>query len=382
MLLLGTAAFLDYHTYNLMLPAGRVLTFGKADFQETPSAPSHIQNNTTLNTSSDGNAQEFSIAIRAANAIPSNPKKAVTHVNQSLYNGSYSNTGEIKITGSHDTLTSTNATNFTKAKVNPVAAVEDEKWVKKVLWGGEAFKKSKFEWQLFLSPTLSYRKLTSSTNEITYVYRGVPYDNVEKSTPVNNLVTHKPAIGAEAGANLIYKVSNSFLIRAGVQLNYSRYQLRAFPTKPELTTLAVTDNGSDSINVISTLQNFSGAGSSWLNNEYFQVSMPVGFELGLMGNSTLKWNIAASAQPVYNFANNVYLLSTDFKRYGQDQALVRKWNINAGLETYVSYNMGSFKWQAGPQLRYQLMSSYKDPYPVKEYLVDFGFKIGVTKTIR
>jgi hypothetical protein len=212
----------------------------------------------------------------------------------------------------------------------------------------------------------------------------VPYSTVQKNTTINNLVTHKPAIGAEVGANVIYKLTDNFLLRAGLQLNYSRYQLRAYASKPEQATLAVVSNplGTDSINVISTLQNFSGSGSSWFNNEYFQVSVPVGFEWGVLGNSTLRWNIAASAQPVYNFANNVYLLSTDFKRYGQDPSLIRKWNINAGIETYVSYNMGSFKWQAGPQLRYQLMSSYKSQYPVKEYLVDFGFKIGVTKTLR
>ena len=213
------------------------------------------------------------------------------------------------------------------------------------------------------------------------VYPTIPR---QKSTSVDNLVTHKPAVGAEVGANVIYKLTDNFILRAGLQLNYSRYQLRAYASKPEQTTLAVVSNplGTDSINVISTLQNLNGNGSSWFNNEYFQVSLPVGFEWGVLGNSTLKWNIAASAQPVYNFANNVYLLSTDFKRYGQEPSLIRKWNINAGVETYVSYNMGSFKWQAGPQLRYQLMSSYKSEYPVKEYLVDFGFKIGVTKTIR
>jgi len=123
-----------------------------------------------------------------------------------------------------------------------------------------------------------------------------------------------------------------------------------------------------------------GSSSSWLNNEYLQISLPVGFEWSVLGNETLKWNIAANAQPVYNFANNVYLLSTDFKYYVQDPSLIRKWNINAGIETFVSYDMGSFKWQVGPQLRYQLMSSYKNAYPIKEYLVDFGFKIGVTKT--
>lgn len=389
LLLLGTAVFVDYNTYNLMLPTGRVLTlnnFGLQDnnSQGSSSSASLIQINSTLNQSSGVTSHESAGVTKARTAFPGFAKKVMTHVGRTSDKETYFNDNETKIAGSEDALTANNGnTNFTKAKASPAAVVEDEKWVEKVLWGGEAFKKSKFEWQLFLSPTLSYRKLTSGISEITDEYRGIPYSNVEKSRSVSNVVTHKPGIGAEVGANLIYKVSNNFLLRAGLQLNYSRYQLRAYPTKPELTTLAVIDNGSDSINVISTLQNFSGTGSSWLNNEYFQVSMPIGFELGLLGNSsTLKWNIAASAQPVYNFANNVYLLSNDFKRYGQDQSLIRKWNINAGLETYVSYNMGSFKWQAGPQLRYQLMSSYKSPYPVKEYLVDFGFKIGVTKTIR
>lgn len=260
-----------------------------------------------------------------------------------------------------------------------------EQNVKKVLWGGEVFRKSRFEWQLFFSPTVSYRRMTSGLSEIKEVFRGIPYSTTDESNSVNNMVTHKPAIGAEVGANLIYKLSDHFILRTGLQLNYSRYQLRAFPAKPELTTLAVLEKPTgvtDSINVISTLQNFSGSGSSWFDNEYYQVSMPVGFEWGVLGNSDFQWNIAASAQPVFNFANNVYLLSTDFRRYGQDPSLIRKWNLNAGVETYVSYNMGSLKWQAGPQFRYQLMSSYKSEYPVKEYLMDFGFKIGVTKTIR
>lgn len=260
-----------------------------------------------------------------------------------------------------------------------------EQNVKKVLWGGEVFRKSRFEWQLFLSPTVSYRRLTSGLSEIKEVFRGVPYSTTNESNSVNNMVTHKPAIGAEVGANLIYKLSDHFILRTGLQLNYSRYQLRAFPAKPELTTLAVLEKPtgiSDSINAVSTLQNFSGSGSSWFDNEFYQVSMPVGFEWGVLGNSYFQWNIAASAQPVFNFANNAYLLSTDFRRYAQDPSLIRKWNLNAGIETYVSYNMGSFRWQAGPQFRYQLMSSYKSEYPVKEYLMDFGFKIGVTKTIR
>lgn len=252
--------------------------------------------------------------------------------------------------------------------------------IKKVLWGGEVFKRSKFSWQLSFSPTISYRRLTSGIQDITEVFSGIPNRLDQEVTTVDNSVTQKPAIGAEAGVALTYKLTNNFLLKAGLQLNYSRYQLKALPIKPERATLAVV--GRDSVTVPSSLMNYGGRGASWFNNEYYQLSMPVGFEWGVLGNSTFKWNIAASAQPVYNFSNNVYLLSTDFKNYAQDPSLVRRWNLNAGVETFVSYNMGSFKMQAGPQLRYQLFSSYKNQYPIKEYMVDFGFKIGITKTIR
>lgn len=390
LLLLGTAVFVDYHTYNLMVPFNKVLTFNNDHFRKSnlPPVPAAALNAPGLPLTSPS-ANEDENSIQGAPLSASSAKKTIVP-SKSLLTGnasdSYANNDDIEIAGPEISPVHSNETDIV---VNPQASAkaeenDDTKKINKVLWGGEAFKRSKFEWQLFFSPTISYRKLTSGTDEITDVFRGVPYSTVQKNTTINNLVTHKPAIGAEVGANVIYKLADNFLLRAGLQLNYSRYQLRAYTSKPEQATLAVVPNpwGTDSINVISTLQNFSGNGSSWFNNEYYQLSVPVGFEWAVLGNSTLHWNIAASAQPVYNFANNVYLLSTDFKRYGQDPSLVRKWNINAGVETYVSYNMGSFKWQAGPQLRYQLMSSYKSQYPVKEYMVDFGFKIGITKTLR
>lgn len=383
LLLLGTAVFVDHHNNHNLSGTNR-LTFHNNNFKGSDlpivQGSGLLPASSTLDDNNDRPAQLASVpAILLSKASHYKAKPVIEREDND--DGDYTDDKSLEIAAGAKNLPSFTGLN-TAGTANDDH--DEETKVKKVLWGGEAFKKSKFKWQLFFSPTVSYRKLTSGISEITEVFRGVPYSTAEESTSVTNLVTHKPAIGAEAGASLVYKVSDNFSLRAGLQLNYSRYQLRAFPTKPEQATLAVISKpeGADSINVISTLQNFSGSGSSWLNNEYFQVSLPVGFEWGVLGNSTLKWNIAASAQPVYNFANNVYLLSTDFSRYGQDPSLIRKWNINAGVETYVSYNMGALKWQAGPQLRYQLMSSYKSQYPVKEYLVDFGFKIGVTKTLR
>ena len=55
-----------------------------------------------------------------------------------------------------------------------------------------------------------------------------------------------------------------------------------------------------------------------------------------------------------------------------------RWNVNTAVETFVNYSTGRISWQVGPQVRYQLLSSFIDKYPVKENLFDFGLKIGLS----
>ncbi len=396
LVLLGTVFFVDHQYYSPHNP-NRQFSGRETDIKKTEQKVIPQWRTINNNLSEYSNPKNFEGESKYTPDEPSAAKITVTLPEKTSLIAQVAGKGEDIIsksqspnafTDSESTVTNINSSENNKSEVAQLLTTNNpenrEAETKKVLWGGEPFQKSKFEWQLFFSPTISYRKLTSGVDQISEVFRGIPYSTVEEAHSVSELVTHRPAAGAEIGANLTYKLADNFLLRGGLQLNYSRYQLKAFVAKPEETTLAVIakPTGPDSINVISTLQNYSGRGASWFNNEYLQISMPIGFEWGVVGNSVLRWNIAASAQPVYNFANNVYLLSTDFTRYGQDPSLIRKWNINAGVETYVSYQMGSFKWQAGPQLRYQLMSSYKSQYPIREYLVDFGFKIGVTKTLK
>lgn len=394
---LGSAVFVDYETFNYVIPGKK--TASAFIISNTTPQISQLNNNTV---GSQNNVAEKNNRLIKENTAPvkqsANKLLVVQKQSATTINDDDSSVNET--TASNDNNYAENddiynhtaiaknvlAANIPPLKKNDVKDAEKETAVRKVvLWAGEAFKKSKVGLQISFSPTVSYRRLTSGLSEITDIFREIPYRNGEQSTPVNKLVNHKPAIGAEAGAHITYKLTNNFTLRGGLQVNYSRYQVSAFDSKPEQTTLALQGNHGrvDSVNLISPYRNYSGAGASWLNNEYLQISMPIGFEWTVLGNkSPLKWNVGASAQPVYNFANNVYLLSTDFEHYVQDPALIRKWNINAAVETFVSYDMGSFKWQVGPQFRYQLMSSYKSQYPIKEYMVDFGFKIGLIKTIR
>jgi hypothetical protein len=108
--------------------------------------------------------------------------------------------------------------------------------------------------------------------------------------------------------------------------------------------------------------------------------MPIGAEVNLIGDDKVQFGVGGTLQPTYVLGDRAYLLSTDYKNYAQVPWLIRRWNVSSGLEAFVSYNTGKMKWQVGPEMRYQLLSSFISKYPVKENLFDFGLKIGVSLT--
>jgi len=245
-------------------------------------------------------------------------------------------------------------------------------------------KSKRISWQLAFSPTVNYRRLTGSRNEKTY-FASAPNIPVSAGLDgsVGNLVNHKPALGFELGTHGHLALNNKFTVKAGLQFNYSKYDIRAFKTPAELTTIALnSQTGNNTIVGVSDLRNFGGTSPTDLKNQYFQLSMPVGLEFRLFGNDRLQFNVASTIQPTYLLNSNTYLITTDFKNYAKEPSLVRKWNVNAGAEAFIAYVRGGVKWQVGPQFRYQLLSSYQKEYPIKEYLMEYGIKIGITKTIR
>jgi hypothetical protein len=104
----------------------------------------------------------------------------------------------------------------------------------------------------------------------------------------------------------------------------------------------------------------------------------VGAEVKIHGNEEVYIGAASTIQPTYILGDQAYLISTDYKNYAQVPSLMRRWNVNTNMETFVAYSTGKLKWQVGPQVRYQLLSSFVDKYPVKENLFDFGFKVGIS----
>jgi hypothetical protein len=246
--------------------------------------------------------------------------------------------------------------------------------------------KNKTEWQIYVTPSVSYRKLVGKATDIPFNFTGNIYNtNSISNSDVNLAVHHKPSMGLELGTALVYPLTKFLRVKAGLQLNYNRYDIRAYNYKPEVATFGVVNTGgisARSINTVSYYRNYNGNSQNILKNERFMLSIPLGIELELFGNDRVKFNVASSIQPTYVFNTNSYLISTNLKNYAKEPRLVRDWNVNAGMEAFLSIKTGKVTWVTGPQVRYQLYSSYKDNYPISEHLIDYGFKVGVTTTLK
>lgn len=240
-------------------------------------------------------------------------------------------------------------------------------------------------WQMYFSPSISYRRLEGKASRYIYPYSGFPYSaNYGFARDVKDAVRHRPSAGMEIGTALLYPLSKKIRVKAGLQFNYNAYQVEAYSYVPELAPFGSNGPGTfaNTVNTTAYYRNFNGFDRTMLKNSHFMVSMPLGFEITLAGNDRLKFNVASTIQPTYVINNQAYLVSTNLKNYAQEPSLYRKWNVNAGAEAFLSMNTGSFNWVIGPQFRYQILSSYKDKYPIKEHLMDLGFKVGVNKRLR
>jgi hypothetical protein len=239
--------------------------------------------------------------------------------------------------------------------------------------------------QVYFSPSISYRRLVGQATQSNFVYTGLPYSaNLGFPTDVNKAVTHKPSLGMEIGAALSYPITSNLRFKAGLQFNLNNYDIEAYNYTPEMAplTAAGSPGYNRPINTVSYYRNFFGFSRTWLRNSHFMVSTPVGLELNLPAGRRMSLNVASTIQPTYTLRNNSYLISTNLKNYAQEPSLYRDWNVHAGAEAYLSVSKGSYRWIAGPQIRYQLLSSYKDNYPISEHLIDYGMKFGIQKTIR
>ena len=242
-------------------------------------------------------------------------------------------------------------------------------------------KPGKFSFLMYLAPSISYRKL-SEDNDVLKSNTSGPV-SISQVSDVNDVVRHKPSKGIEGGATLLYDLTHKVRIKTGFQFNVRQYNIDAFKSNSEISSIALVENNRiDTINTITNFRNYNGNSSTELQNRYYQLSMPIGMEWEIVGNKRFQFNVAGSIQPTFILNRSAYLLTTNFKNYAENDNLVRQWNINSNFEAFVTMIVGDVKWQLGPQVRYQPYSTFVKEYPIREHLIDYGIKLGISTRIK
>ncbi len=181
----------------------------------------------------------------------------------------------------------------------------------------------------------------------------------------------QPSIGLEVGAAMQYALFKKIKVKTGLQLNYTSYNSLGYFGS---TTNAIIKQSLPNQGIENTgLTNTTGLYPVNFRSETYQVSLPVGVELKLLGKEKLHWDIGATIQPTYVMAANLHGT--------KESTSLNNWNLNAGFETFVTYKVNGLTWQLGPQFRYQIMSTYGKNYTSNENLANYGVKLGVSKVL-
>ena len=237
--------------------------------------------------------------------------------------------------------------------------------------------KGKLAFQFYVTPAVNYRKLTTKS-------KGSSAPMV--TGDINNAISQKPGVGVEAGVGLYYSIAKNVLFKAGLQFNYTSFNIKADQSNhPVVTNILLNDpvTGYSYLSARSSTTTNTNNSSSLrpvtLHNRTYQVSLPIGFAYKLSSKDKVDWYAGATLQPTYIFGGNAHIISADLKNYVSYPSSINSWNLNLGFETYMNFKLGSYNLQVGPQVRTQLFSTYKRNVALIEKPYAVGLKLGLTK---
>jgi hypothetical protein len=244
--------------------------------------------------------------------------------------------------------------------------------------------KGKLAWQAYAAPSVVYRQLYNNINQELAQQYG--FTNRIYYSDIDPLITERPSWGLEAGTALQYSLLKWLKIKAGIQLNYTRYNIHAFENgHPNATSITMIDKQSNlpyEALRSTPYSNKYGLMAVKLHNQTLQLSLPLGADIRLAKLDNLEWYAGASWQPTLLLGGSAYLISSDRLSYIPEKSMMNRFNLNAAFETYLSYKTASgYTWQMGPQYRTQVFSTYNKMYSVGERLQNYSFKIGVSKNL-
>lgn len=237
----------------------------------------------------------------------------------------------------------------------------------------------KVEWVYFVTPKVS---------SVYFTGKPLPRNSTANISPIvilpnqvgNNMI-YNARLGFEAGTEMQYKFADKWQILTGVQLSYSGYNIISHRVHPTYATLVLKDEAGESYTkgYFTSYGNGQNENQILLPNYNLQASIPVGLQYELWGNKNVQIHVSATLQPSLVMNSHGYLLSSDGRNYIEDQNLMRLFNLGTNFGATVKFKSEKLTWHIGPNVRYQALSSYKDNYPVKEHLIDYGIRIAISK---
>lgn len=250
--------------------------------------------------------------------------------------------------------------------------------------------KNRLSWEVYITPSVTYRTLfENSIAEGRTTLQSLVTNPFVRQPGIENSVDHKPGPSIELGGAVAYQLAKKWQLKLGAQVNYTSYHATANNIQHPITTnIAINDFTNGSLNIenrSASISNTPGYNNNRLNNYTVQLALPIGFTYKLAGNNDLKFFAGATLQPSFVLAGSSPLLSSDRLFYVEnntkqgDASFMRRFNVAMGLETYASFRMGEYTFLAGPQLRYQLLTTNSDKYTIGEKLYSIGIKLGIAK---
>jgi Outer membrane protein beta-barrel domain len=274
-----------------------------------------------------------------------------------------------------ETLTSTSNPTINKVSSELVAEMSTRQLTH--------IRNDRLSWEIYIAPTLNTHYLNGLNYQtMTQVIPASPIMVVHVAN-VNGFVDNTPVMGYVVGGNILYRISKNISLKAGLEFSFSRYYIKAYnPAPGQATTVLSSYLGylADSITNFNSTPTVNKNPQHY-QNRYYQLSVPIGVDMKVAGKNKLQFHMGATLQPSYLLNTDAYVLTDDYSSYTKDPQAFRRWNLIAGAEAYISYGTGKIRWELGPQVRYQIFSTYRNSYPLQENMLNYGIRIGISKSI-
>lgn len=242
-----------------------------------------------------------------------------------------------------------------------------------------AKKNRKSTWTFYLDPSVSSAWFTGKPISQSSISYTSPL--MVNSGNFSGNRKYGARLSLSGGAVSSLPINGKLNFTSGFMLTYLGYKTTSSFIHPTFANLVLKDKtGSPYLkSYITHYGNGTGYSQLQLNNYSLQFAVPLGLQYTLFENQKLNWKIGSSIAPSVVIASQSYILSADGRNYVTDPGLLRRFNLLANFETFLTLKTARVKWQIGPSFGYQTFSSFDRSYPEKEHLLDYGIKIGISR---